>query len=208
MKQRRPFTITGGRLVLPGGVRPGAIRCVDGRIAALGDVNPAEGDEVIDAAGALVAPGLIDFGVFAIDKPAFHFGGITRAALMPDSSPPLDRPSSVRFAAQSGKPDLWVHPLAAATVGLEGFEALHAQRRAARAAVELGLDRADAELRQRHPLAPAEHGRLHTEDFDATGLFAGHGARTRLQLERAMGIEPTSVAWEATALPLSYARAA
>jgi dihydroorotase len=119
MKQR-PLTITGGRLVLPDGVRPGAVRCVAGRIAAVGDVNPAEGDEVIDARGAWVAPGLVDFGVFAIDKPAFHFGGITRAALMPDRSPPLDRPSSVRFAAQSGKPDLWVHPLAAATVGLEG----------------------------------------------------------------------------------------
>lgn len=116
----RPLTITGGRPVLPEGVRPGAIRCVDGRIAAVGNVNPANGDEVVDAAGALVAPGLVDFGVFAIDKPAFHFGGITRAALMPDSSPPLDRPSSVRFAAQSGKPDLWVHPLAAATVALEG----------------------------------------------------------------------------------------
>jgi dihydroorotase len=120
MKARRPLTITGGRLVLPDGVRPGAIRCVDGLIAAVGDLNPAPGDEVVDAGGTLVTPGLVDFGVFAIDKPAFHFGGITRAALMPDSSPPLDRPSSVRFAAQSGKPDLWVHPLAAATVGLAG----------------------------------------------------------------------------------------
>jgi dihydroorotase len=122
VKPQRPLTITGGRLVLPGGVRPGAIRCLDGRIAAVGDVNPAAGDEVVDAAGALVMPGLIDFGVFAIDKPAFHFGGITRAALMPDRSPPLDTPSAVRFAAQSGKPDLWVHPLAAATVGLEGSQ--------------------------------------------------------------------------------------
>jgi len=122
VKPQRPLTITGGRLVLPGGVRPGAIRCVDGRIAAVGDVNPQAGDDVVDAAGALVAPGLIDFGVFAIDKPAFHFGGITRAALMPDRSPPLDSPSAVRFAAQSGKPDLWVHPLAAATVGLEGSQ--------------------------------------------------------------------------------------
>ena len=120
LKAQRPLTITGGRLVLPGGVSPGMVRCVDGRIAAVGDANPAEGDEVIDAAGSLVAPGLIDFGVFAIDKPAFHFGWITRAALMPDRSPPLDRPSSVRFAAQSGKPDLWVHPLSAATVGLGG----------------------------------------------------------------------------------------
>ena len=122
MKQQRPLTITGGQLVLPGGVRPGAIRCVDGRIAAVGEVSPEDGDEVVDALGALVTPGLIDFGVFAIDKPAFHFGGITRAGLMPDRTPPLDRPSSVRFAAQSGKPDLWVHPLAAATVGLEGMQ--------------------------------------------------------------------------------------
>jgi dihydroorotase len=120
VKARRPLTITGGRLVLPDGVHPGAIRCVEGRIAAVGDVNPVAGDEVVDAAGTLVTPGLVEFGVFAIDKPAFHFGGITRAALMPDRSPPLDRPSAVRFAAQSGKPDLWVHPLAAATVGLEG----------------------------------------------------------------------------------------
>ena len=120
MKQQRPLTITGGRLVLPDGVRAGAIRCVDGRIAAIGEVVPEDGDEIVDARGALVAPGLVDFGVFAIDKPAFHFGGITRAGLMPDRSPPLDRPSSVRFVAQSGKPDLWVHPLAAATVGLEG----------------------------------------------------------------------------------------
>jgi len=116
----QPLTITGGRLVLPDGVRPGAIRCIDGRIAAVGDVVPQNGDELVDARGALIAPALVDFGVFAIDKPAFHFGGIVRAGLMPDRSPPLDRPSAVRFAAQSGKPDLWVHPLAAATVGLEG----------------------------------------------------------------------------------------
>jgi len=120
MKQVRPLAITGGKLVTPEGVRPGTVRCVEGRIAVLGDVAPQDGDEVIDAGGKLVAPGLVDFGVFAIDKPAFRFGGITRAALMPDQPPPLDHPARVRFAAQSGKPDLWVHPLAAATVALEG----------------------------------------------------------------------------------------
>jgi dihydroorotase len=118
-----PLTITNGLLVLPEGTpAKGALRVADGRIAALGVIAPAPDDLVVDARGALITPGLVDFGTFAIDKPAFHFGGITRAALMPDQSPVLDHPARVRFAAQSGKPDLWVHPLGAATRGLEGKE--------------------------------------------------------------------------------------
>ena len=123
MSVRTPLTILNGRLVRPSGEpQLGGIRCANGRIAALGDVTAQAGDTVIDAKGALIAPGLVDLGVFAIDKPAFHFGGITRAALMPDQNPPLDHPARVRFAALSGKPDLWVHPLAAATRALEGAE--------------------------------------------------------------------------------------
>lgn len=122
MKQARPLAITGGRLVTPAGVQAGTLRCVEGRIESVGDPGPQDGDEIIDASGLLVAPGLVDFGVFAIDKPAFHFGGITRAALMPDQTPPLDHPARVRFAAASGKPDLWVHPLAAATLALDGAQ--------------------------------------------------------------------------------------
>lgn len=123
MKQRRPLTIISARLVTTGGVIHGGLRCVDGIILAAGpDVQAHDGDEVLDARGQLLAPGLVDYGVFAVDKPAFHFGGITRAALMPDQTPPIDVPSRVRFTAYSGKPDLWVHPLAAATAALEGKE--------------------------------------------------------------------------------------
>lgn len=122
MKQLAPVTITNGRVVTPNGIVECSVRLVDGRIEAVGDVTPLDGDEVVDARGKLVAPGLVDFGTFAIDKPACHFGGITRAALMPDQSPPLDLPSRVSYIAKSGKPDLWVHPLAAATRGLEGSE--------------------------------------------------------------------------------------
>ncbi len=123
MKQVRPLTITNAKLVTPAGTATGALRCADGLILALGsDVRAGDGDEIVDARGKLLAPGLVDLGVFAVDKPAFHFGGITRAALMPDQSPPLDLPSRVGFIAKSGKPDLWVHPLAAATRGLEGRE--------------------------------------------------------------------------------------
>ena len=123
MKQVTPLTITGGRVVTPHGLVEGAVRCTGGLIEAAGaDVVVKDGDQVIDARGKLITPGIVDFGVFAVDKPAFHFGGITRAALMPDQSPPLDYPSRVNYIAKSGKPDLWVHPLAAATRGLAGSE--------------------------------------------------------------------------------------
>ena len=121
MKQQRPVTIANGRLVTPDGLREGTLRLVNGMVDAI-DAPAQDGDETIDANGGLVAPGLVDLGVFAIDKPAFHFGGITRAALMPDQSPPLDLPSRVSYIAKSGKPDFWVHPLAAATRGLDGCE--------------------------------------------------------------------------------------
>ncbi len=123
MRQAEPLTIVNAQLVTRAGVVAGALRCRCGVIDAIGaDVAPQDGDAVVDARGRLLAPGLVDLGVFAVDKPAFHFGGITRAALMPDQSPPLDLPSRVGFIAKSGKPDLWVHPLAAATRGLEGRE--------------------------------------------------------------------------------------
>ncbi len=124
MKQaHQPLTITNARVLTPAGILEGGLRCAGGVILAAGAGVAAEaGDAVVDAKGKLLAPGLVDLGVFAVDKPAFHFGGITRAALMPDQSPPLDLPSRVGFIAKSGKPDLWVHPLAAATRDLAGRE--------------------------------------------------------------------------------------
>lgn len=122
MKQQMPLTIVNGKIVTPDGITKGSVRCVDGLVCAVGDIAPEDGDQTLDAKGKYITPGLVDFGVFAVDKPAFHFGGITRAAVMPDQNPPLDYPSRVKLVAQSGKPDLWVHPLAAATKGLEGRE--------------------------------------------------------------------------------------
>ena len=103
-------------------VRTGAILIEGDQIIASGNVDVPDDAETIDAAGLVVAPGLIDLGVFATDKPAFHFGGITRAALMPDQSSPLDEAGLIRQAARAGKPDFWVHPIAAATRGLKGGE--------------------------------------------------------------------------------------
>lgn len=85
-------------------------------------VAPSPAAERIDCHGATLAPGIIDLGVFAVDRAACRAGGITRVGLMPDQSPVLDDPGIVRRAATMGKPDLWVHPLAAATQGLHGTE--------------------------------------------------------------------------------------
>lgn len=114
------INILNGHAILPGAdkAEPLHLHIEDGKIASVG--KAALIAEQMDASGLIIAPGIIDLGVFKTDKPAFRFGGITRAALMPDQSPVHDDPATVRFAALKGKPDLWVHPLAAATRGLDG----------------------------------------------------------------------------------------
>jgi len=118
------IVITNGLLADPAGTATakGAILIEGDTIVATGTIDAPADAQQIDAAGLVVAPGLIDLGVFRTDKPAFHFGGITRAALMPDQSAPLDDPGLIREATRGGKPDFWVHPIAAATRGLEGRE--------------------------------------------------------------------------------------
>ncbi|URW76251.1 dihydroorotase [Sphingomonas donggukensis] len=105
------------RIVCPsGGEREGEL-CVAGD-TIVADA-PADAT-VIDCRGRYLAPAIVDLGAFAVDKAACRAGGIVRVALMPDQAPVLDDPGIVRRAATMGKPELWVHPLAAATRGLEG----------------------------------------------------------------------------------------
>jgi len=105
-------------LVCPaGGVRGGHL-VVEGESIVAGD--PPADATVIDCRGKMLSPAIVDLGAFAIDKAACRAGGIVRVGLMPDQSPALDDPGIVRRAATMGKPELWVHPLAAATRGLDG----------------------------------------------------------------------------------------
>lgn len=107
------------RLVCPeDGERDGELFVTDHTISA----DAPEGAQVIDCRGKLLAPALTDLGVFAMDKAACRAGGIARIGLMPDQSPVLDGPGIVQRAADMGKPELWVHPIAAATRGLEGTD--------------------------------------------------------------------------------------
>lgn len=117
--------IRGARLVDPatGTDSPGDLLVRDRLIAAIGPVLRAPPDaEIVEAGGRVLAPGLIDAGVFRTDVDAAIAGGITNVLLMPDQSPPLDDPALVERAERLGKPRLWVRPLAAATKGLNGRE--------------------------------------------------------------------------------------
>ncbi|KTE27756.1 dihydroorotase [Sphingopyxis sp. HIX] len=187
-----PLLITNARLL---GGDTVSLRVEDGRIAAL---NPADASgyvETIDAKGQWLAPGIIDLGVFATDKPAFHFGGITRAALMPDSGP-LDGAGLVERAAKGGKPDLWVHPLAAATKGLAGKELaeIGLMKQAGARAVATGRGRiADAGVMRRVLSYAASLGLTIIAHAEDEGLTAGAVATdgemaTRLGLASAPAI--------------------
>lgn len=105
------------RIVRPDGVADGELHVVGDRI-----VDSAPDAETIDCGGKLLAPGIVDLGVFAIDRDAFRAGGIVRVGLMPDQSPVLDGPGIVQRSSLVGKPLLWIHPIAAATKGLQGAD--------------------------------------------------------------------------------------
>ncbi len=119
-----PLAITGARVIDPatGHDNIATLFIRDRIIIGMGDAPVPADAAVIDGSGLVLAPGLIDAGVFRADPLACHAGGITRVVLMPDQTPPLDDPALVAFAQAMGKPDVWVHPLVAATRDLGGQE--------------------------------------------------------------------------------------
>ncbi|WP_077147639.1 dihydroorotase family protein [Sphingopyxis sp. KK2] len=187
-----PLHIVNARLL---GGATGSLLAEGGHIAALDPSEVPDGAEIVDARGQWLAPGIIDLGVFATDKPAFHFGGITRAALMPDAGP-LDNPGLVERAAKGGKPDLWVHPLAAATKGLEGRELaeIGLMKQAGARAIATGRARiADSGVMRRVLAYAASLGLvtiIHAEDEGLTaGAVATDGEMaTRLGLASAPAV--------------------
>ena len=115
------LALTNATVVCPvGGVSAGGVLVDGDRIVARGLFDVPDGAQIIDCGGHILAPAIVDLGVFAIDVPAFHAGGIVRVGLMPDQSPVLDDPGIVQRAALIGRPGLWIHPIAAATRGLAG----------------------------------------------------------------------------------------
>lgn len=102
--------ITNGRVIDPSRQidRIANVLIRDGKIAGIDPPDP-QADEVIDATGRIVAPGLIDMHVhlrepgheedetIATGTAAALSGGFTSIACMPNTDPPLDTQSAVEF---------------------------------------------------------------------------------------------------------------
>ena len=195
MMQSAPLALTGARVICPATGHDGVatILLKDRKVAGIGHAEPPSDATVIDARGLVVAPGIIDASVFKADTAAANAGGITRMVLMPDQSPPLDEPALVAYAQGSGKPDVWVHPLAAATRGLNGAELAEIGLAKAAGAVGVATGRhAIADARVMHRLLAYAHGHgltlvSHAEDSALTaGAVATAGEyATRLGLAAA-----------------------
>jgi dihydroorotase len=129
--------IKNGRIIDPASNHDavGDLAIAAGRIVGLGRVSPEfEADRVIDAAGLIVAPGLVDLaarlrepgheheGMLESEMAAAVAGGVTSLVCPPDTEPVLDEPGLVqmlKFRAHNLNLT-HLYPLGALTRGLKG----------------------------------------------------------------------------------------
>lgn len=129
--------IKSGRLIDPrnGIDAPRDLFIAAGKVVAVGDAPPGfSANRVIDAAGKVVCPGLVDLAV-RLREPGYEYlatletemkaaiaGGVTSLACPPDTDPPLDEPGLVEMLKFSAKNlnQAHVYPVGALTAGLKG----------------------------------------------------------------------------------------
>ncbi len=138
----RPTVIKNVRIIDPSRDmdETGTIVVKDGRIAAAGKAaqnqGAPDGAEIVDGAGLVAAPGLVDARVFVGEPGAEHretlesasraaaSGGITTFIMMPDTDPVIDDIALVEYVLKTARDKalVHVHPAAALTKGLAGNE--------------------------------------------------------------------------------------
>ncbi|KPK09331.1 MAG: dihydroorotase [Betaproteobacteria bacterium SG8_39] len=129
--------IVNARLIDPASGRDAAgdVLIERGRIAALdGDARAARAERTLDAAGQVVAPGLIDLAA-RLREPGEEYkatlesemeaavaGGVTSLACPPDTDPPLDEPGLVDMLRRRARAlaRARLYPVGALTVKLQG----------------------------------------------------------------------------------------
>lgn len=142
LTDRRPILLANARLIDPSrdfdGI--GDVLIADGLIRdarrGIGAAGVPEGTDIINCAGKVVAPGLIDMRAFVGEPGAGHretfasasqaaaAGGITTIICQPDTSPVIDNSATVDFVLRRARDTAIVniHPMAALTKDLGGTE--------------------------------------------------------------------------------------
>ena len=131
--------IKNGRLVHPvtGAVVLLDLLAEDGKVALMERGIDVEADQVIDATGLMVAPGLVDMHVHLRDPgqtykediitgtAAAARGGVTSMACMANTKPVVDSPELVKYIidkADNEGSGVQVYPIAALSQGFQGME--------------------------------------------------------------------------------------
>src|ERR1700716_4725222 len=142
LTDRRPILLANARLIDPSrdldGI--GDVLIADGVIRdarrGIGAAGVPEGTDIVNCAGMVVAPGLVDMRAFVGEPGASHretfasaslaaaAGGITTIICQPDTSPVIDNSATVDFVLRRARDTAIVniHPMAALTKGLGGGE--------------------------------------------------------------------------------------
>src|SRR6185437_3680405 len=142
LTDRRPILLANARVIDPSRDfdGPGDVLIADGVIRDLkrgiGAAGVPEGTDVINCAGKIVAPGLVDMRAF-VGEPGFSHretfasasqaaaaGGITTIVCQPGTEPVIDNSATVDFVLRRARDTAIVniHPMAALTKGLAGEE--------------------------------------------------------------------------------------
>jgi dihydroorotase len=129
--------IRGGRLIDPLNKIDAAkdVYIDEGRVVGIGNApHGFTADQVVDATGMIVAPGLVDLSA-RLREPGYEYkatleselqaaiqGGVTSLICPPDTDPVLDEPGLVEMLTQRARTlnQAHVYPLGALTVGLKG----------------------------------------------------------------------------------------
>lgn len=202
----KSILIRGGRVIDPSQEIDEKIDVLitDGKIAAVGRQAAGRADEVIDAGGLLVTPGLIDMHVH-LREPGYEdketietgtaaaaAGGFTAVACMPNTDPPLHSDAEIEFVLRQA--DLEAHtrvyPIGALTKGRAGKELAEIGLMVRAGAVAFSDDGdgiADASVCLRAMSYVSQFGRLfiqHCEDKALTrgGCMSAGLTATRLGL--------------------------
>src|SRR3954462_2937825 len=142
LTDRRPILLANARLIDPSRNldSTGDVLIVDGVIRdsrrGIGAAGVPEGTDIVNCAGKVGAPGLVDMRAFIGEPGAGHretfasasqaaaAGGVTTIICQPATSPAIDDPATVNYVLRRARDTAIVHvrPRAAMTKGLEGKE--------------------------------------------------------------------------------------